>query len=398
MRRAGRRRAAARRQDPPPLPDAVAGWTGFLHDCRALLELLEARFALQQQWRARISDLGSELEHEIARYADVVGATAIGTDTSALISDLEFDVVIVDEAGQISTPNLLVPLVRADRVVLVGDHHQLPPFLDEELRQWGERQAGSDEQDTTQVMDLLAKSGCSGSSRARRAPTPSCSRCNGGCRNRSPGSSRRRSTPTGCGRSIPGGPSDPLFRSPLAMVNTADQLAGDRAETAMRGRGEAIAHGYRNELEADLITVLLTFYQRHYDDWAVIVPFNAQRELLLQRLRQALPSVADLDARVGSVDSFQGGERDLIIFGFTRSNPRGDIGFLNEVRRFNVAVSRARRQLVLVGDLDTLTAASPPRRFREVIGDLRAHLHRTGDIRPSRAVTQVLLAAQESRT
>ncbi|MFI0409211.1 AAA domain-containing protein [Actinomadura sp. 3N508] len=58
---------------------------------------------------------------------------------------------------------------------------------------------------------------------------------------------------------------------------------------------------------------------------------------------------------VGTVDSFQGGEREVILYGFTRSNDAGRVGFLRELRRANVAFTRAQFQLVLVGDLTTLT-------------------------------------------
>jgi superfamily I DNA and/or RNA helicase len=92
---------------------------------------------------------------------------------------------------------------------------------------------------------------------------------------------------------------------------------------------------------------------------------------------------------VGSVDSFQGGERDLIVFGFTRSNDDGDIGFLKELRRFNVAITRAKRQLVLVGDLSTLHIARD-RAFRGLMHSLSDHLTRAGNRRPSLSVAAAL--------
>ena len=59
-----------------------------------------------------------------------------------------------------------------------------------------------------------------------------------------------------------------------------------------------------------------------------------------------------------SLEIFQGKERDVIIYGFTRSNPKGRVGFLAELRRLNVSLTRARRQLVTVGDSSTLTRAT----------------------------------------
>lgn len=84
---------------------------------------------------------------------------------------------------------------------------------------------------------------------------------------------------------------------------------------------------------------------------------------------------------VGTVDSFQGGERDVILYGFTRSNPDGRVGFLDELRRANVAFTRARYQLVMIGDLGMLIRARD-RRFRELARGLQAYLAERGDLRP----------------
>ncbi len=376
----------------PASPPATAtGWAAFHSACAATLPKLERRAGLLREWHERISDLGVELEREIARYADVVGATCIGTDTSALISDLEFDLTIVDEAGQISTPNLLVPLVRSRRAMLVGDHKQLPPFLDAEIRQWGQSVALPDGE-AQEVTKLLARSGFEllfpkappanavWLKTQRRMPSQIA-----GFVSSTFYFGRLRTQHSG-------GEPDPVFRSPFAMVNTADRPPSERRETAMRGRGEAIRFGYRNELEARLIAKLVAKSHRHYRDWAVIVPFNAQKELVIERLQGLLGASARVADNVGSVDSFQGGERDLIVFGFTRSNSGGDIGFLKELRRFNVAITRARRQLVLVGDLDTLRRATDEE-FRDIMKAMHGHLNDAGDLRSSLEVESALSRA-----
>ncbi len=384
---------------PPIPPPGAAEWESFHQWGVATVAMLDRRATLLEQWRDTISDLGMELEREIAQYADVVGATCIGTDTSSLISDLDFDLAIVDEAGQISTPNLLVPLVRSRRAMLVGDHQQLPPFQDEELREWAERSPTSTDSGGTGAADvtqLLAKSafelvfGRMPSSHTKWLKTQ---------RRMPPEIATFVSTTFYQGQlrtEHAGGSPDLIFRSPFGMVDTSDTPRQRRTETAMRGRGEAIAHGYRNELEADIIVSLLRGYERQYRDWAVIVPFNAQKALIIDRLKNDPAASAGIEDNVGSVDSFQGGERDLIIFGFTRSNPDGHIGFLRELRRFNVAITRARRQLVLVGDLGTLREARHPG-FRGIAGELSGHLDRVGDRRSSREISAAL-AAMAGRT
>jgi ATP-dependent RNA/DNA helicase IGHMBP2 len=81
----------------------------------------------------------------------------------------------------------------------------------------------------------------------------------------------------------------------------------------------------------------------------VITPYAAQVRLLRERL-----SVPGLE--IDSVDGFQGREKEAILISLVRSNPRGEIGFLADVRRMNVALTRARRRLLVVGDSATLAA------------------------------------------
>jgi superfamily I DNA and/or RNA helicase len=106
----------------------------------------------------------------------------------------------------------------------------------------------------------------------------------------------------------------------------------------------------------------VTAYQSREVQAGVIVPYRKQAEAIRRELRQR-GGAWDEDAlasRIATVDSFQGREQDVILFGFTRSNPDGRVGFLSEIRRLNVSLTRARRQLVLVGDSVTLSNALDP--------------------------------------
>ena len=91
----------------------------------------------------------------------------------------------------------------------------------------------------------------------------------------------------------------------------------------------------------------------------VIAPYRAQ----INYLKDAIEQIDDLNSlmqhrmlSVGTVDSFQGQERDIIAISLTRSNHQGEIGFLADIRRMNVGMTRARRKLLLVGDSSTLTS------------------------------------------
>ena len=365
---------------------AIEGWRRYARQLGEAITLAERRAELLAQWRARVTDPGDELHREMVRYADVVAATCIGTETSPLLAGLDFDLAIVDEAGQISTPNLLVPLVRARRSVLVGDHHQLPPFLDSEVQGWVDslrRSAQADPGRAERIAGLLKRSAfedCYATADdehrvmltvQRRMPPEIADFVS-------------RAFYNGALRTVHAGAAgDPVFARPFAMVDTADQPEGQRRERRGRQSEEWEAHGYVNELEAALITQLVTVCASAYRDWAVIVPYRAQVERIRELITMSLGG--DAADSVGTVDAFQGGERDLIVYGCTRSNARGDVGFLREQRRLNVAVTRARRQLVLVGDTTTLTHASDEP-FAELMRSLIAYLRGNGDIRASREV------------
>ena len=79
---------------------------------------------------------------------------------------------------------------------------------------------------------------------------------------------------------------------------------------------------------------------------AIIAPYDAQ----VQRLRSLLEEFLDLGLEIDTVDGFQGREKDAVIVSLVRSNDRGELGFLTEVRRMNVALTRARKKLIVVGD------------------------------------------------
>jgi hypothetical protein len=120
-------RAAIGGSEPPPVvrdtPDPVAvrhDLTTLVSWLRARLPLLDARARLLEDWHREVSGATTQLHPELIRYAHVVAATTIGTASRPELSDVDFDLAIVDEAGQIGTADLLVPLVRARRAVLVG--------------------------------------------------------------------------------------------------------------------------------------------------------------------------------------------------------------------------------------------------------------------------------------
>jgi hypothetical protein len=382
---------------PDGTPEGLSDWAEYARTLGEAVALAIRRAELLDFWRAQVRETSEDLHHEVVHYADVVAATCIGTATTKLLSDLTFDLAIVDEAGQIATPNLLVPLVRAKRSVLVGDHHQLPPFLDDEVKGWVEDLGRSCEvppAKAQEIADLLRRSAFerfyNNADEAHRIMLT--------VQRRMPELIAhfvsREFYSGALHTEHAGGPGDPVFRQSFAMADTADRSPGERNERRGRRKEEWGRQGYCNEFEATLIAQLITEYARWYRDWAVIVPYRAQAERVAELLGKSLGDNASVADSVGTVDAFQGGERDLIVYGFTRSNDRGDIGFLKELRRLNVAITRARRQLVLVGDSETLLHARD-KQFAELMKSMIGYLRGYGDIRASGEVSDRLVRLRE---
>jgi superfamily I DNA and/or RNA helicase len=143
---------------------------------------------------------------------------------------------------------------------------------------------------------------------------------------------------------LPGVTSTELTGTPVHFIDTA----GASYDEVVEPDGESRL----NPLEADLV---LRKVQALLDAGlpaagiAVISPYSAQVRLLRERLRST-------DIEIDSVDGFQGREKESVIVSLVRSNRDNEIGFLEDIRRMNVALTRARRKLIVIGDSATITA------------------------------------------
>ncbi|WP_376796868.1 DEAD/DEAH box helicase [Thermogemmatispora sp.] len=357
--------------------------------------LLGHRLQLLQDWHRTLEVRHQDLYPLLLRMANVIGTTCIGSATARILSDVTFDLVLVDEAGQIGLADLLVPLVRGKRAVLVGDHQQLPPLVDQAVLQRlaildqqteASKEEDVEEEDAANLKMMLTKSmfeilaeGVDEQhfvmlTEQYRMPERIASLVSaqfyGG---RLQTASLPRLQRSRC-------ESDPLFPAPLTFIDTAEMESSHRIE-----RGH-----YYNEAEARIIAELTMRAQRQGRDWRIIVPYQDQAVCLRRLLEQtAIEYGLDLQSLIATVDSFQGGESDLVLYSFTRSNPRHAVGFLQEQRRLNVALTRAREQLILVGDSSTLlnavSAGQPAEDFRRLMQALLDHARSRGEYLSFRA-------------
>lgn len=371
-------------------------------DPKAILQLAKDETISREEEAAERSEWERSAAH-----VDLVCATCVGIGTSRAypFSDRTFDVVIVDEASRATQTETIVPLRLGRRWVLVGDHRQLPPTVLPELRESLTSASIDPARASVSLFELLQ--GCE-SPRAHANVIHSVRQ-----QNRAMLTTQYRMHPAiarlvsevfygdsegivsagdALGRGLPFAPFDapicvidtrgwprhgekPFARLPLNIENRSD-----RPETE-----KSLWNPLEVRLVVETVKALSEASQKAMPEmlsqisaksgpdsgritFAVITPYREQ----VFRLQEALGSVRDwgllfLESdSVATVDSFQGKERDIVLFSAVRTarSGRADLRFLEDLRRLNVAFSRARHKLILIGDGATLEHAD-----REILNE-----------------------------
>jgi predicted DNA helicase len=300
----------------------------------------EARRAAFQEARRLQQDARRHLDaaqQAIVENAQVVLATAAGAEATVL-GDRVFDVVVLDEATQSPDPISLVALQRARRVVLAGDPRQLPPTV-------VDLEAARDGLGRT-LFERLAERRPEALVRLREQHRmhaalmafPSDSMYDGDL----------EAAPAVAGHvltDLPGVAEDPLRPGPFVFIDTA-------GTGWTESKTESDPSTFNPQQAARTISEVRRLLARGLParDIAVITPYEAQA----RRLREGLREARAAGLEVGTVDAFQGREKEAVVVDLVRSNEAGELGFLNDVRRLNVALTRARRFLLVIGDGATL--------------------------------------------
>jgi superfamily I DNA and/or RNA helicase len=299
-----------------------------------------ARRDLRQEARQLLADarrLEAQAAEHILDSADVLCVTTTGID-SEVLGERQFDLAVIDEACQSTEPGCWVPLLRAKRVVLAGDHCQLPPTV--------VSQAAAAEGFGLSLFERLINR--LGPSASRRITTQY--RMHADIMDFSSAEFYEAglvADPSVAAHrlcDLPGVAETPLTATPLDFIDTA----GAGYDEELEPDGESRLNRAEAELAARKVQALIDAGVAP-SDIAVIAPYAAQVRLL----RELIDSSG---VEIDTVDGFQGREKEAVVITLVRSNPKGEIGFLSEIRRTNVAMTRARRKLLVIGDSATLSS------------------------------------------
>ncbi|TWT35137.1 ATP-dependent RecD-like DNA helicase [Posidoniimonas corsicana] len=271
---------------------------------------------------------------QILDSADVICTTL--TIDEELLGDRRFDLVVIDEACQSTEPALWQAALRADRVVLGGDHCQLPPTV---LSKEAQRE-GFGVSPMERLVNRL------GGDVFRRLTVQY--RMNGALMRFSSDyfyDGQLTADVSAAGRRLADMPGVDAPDDQHPIIEFWD-TAGASWDEELEPDGES----KRNPREADWVKLQVEQFLAagvHPDQIAVIAPYAAQVRLLRNRL-----PIDGLE--IDTVDGFQGREKEVVIITLVRSNRTGEIGFLADERRTNVALTRAKRALRVIGDSATL--------------------------------------------
>ncbi|QZD86726.1 serine/threonine-protein kinase [Qipengyuania psychrotolerans] len=315
---------------------------------------------LAEEWRQRFGH-SSDFHGAYISECNFVGGTCLGVAASAMQS-VEFDLCIVDEASKASPTEILVPMAKAKRWVIVGDPNQLPPYSDA----------------SPEARKLLAQDGLTKGDLRRTLLDHLISTVPEDCRLSL--NTQHRMT-----RAIGDLVSECFYDRRLNSVNedTCEYLVKAHAmpkpvtwfdtgglpnSNETRRRGTFVNQTEVNQIASMLLRLELAASQRKMKySVAILSGYGGQVEAIERMLDTYRKRCRTLEIEVGTVDSFQGKEADVAIYSVTRSNDAGEIGFLKERERLNVALSRAKIGLAIFGNLDFCRETSGRNPFQAVI-------------------------------
>jgi ATP-dependent RNA/DNA helicase IGHMBP2 len=308
------------------------------HFGKAERDQRKALFAEARNIMKEVDNSEQYITGDLIGKAQVITATLVGANHYT-IRNLKFSTVVIDEAGQALEPACWIPILKAQKVILAGDHCQLPPtvksteaaknglattLLEKCVALHPEAVVLLEEQYRMNEMIMGYSSGIFYGNKLKAHASVA---------------------------------SHVLFSedNPLVFVDTAGCGFDEKTEHTSTYNPEEAAFLFKHLTQ--LVSALDDHYQpNNFPSIAIISPYKQQIDVLKEQfLNTTALQAYEHKIAINTIDSFQGQERDIVYISMTRSNSENKIGFLSDIRRMNVAMTRARKKLVVIGDSATLS-------------------------------------------
>lgn len=293
---------------------------------------------IQEEWIKRCGDYES-LDYQLINSASIIAGTCIGFLSNEFIRDMYFDYVIVDEAAKATTPELLVSIIKAKKIILVGDQKQLPPFADTNLSVLLKELTKNPEYRLFDILfDILPdthKQVLTTQYRMIRNIGDLISTVfYDGVINTGIDDEKRR-------HNIP-------FFGDCSIIwyNTANLK--NKLQKKIQYGGSYI-NITENKIIKNILGEMNNLPKANKLDIGIITGYSAQKDLIKKSVNNGnYCNIGKID--INTLDAFQGRENDIIIYSTVRTSK--SIGFQKEKERINVAFSRAKKLLIVCGDID----------------------------------------------
>ena len=292
---------------------------------------------IQEEWIKRCGDYES-FDYQLINCAAIIAGTCIGYLSNEFVRDMYFDYVIVDEAAKATTPELLVSIIKAKKIILVGDQKQLPPFVDSSLSNLSEELTKNPEYRLFDILfDILPET-------HKQILTTQYRMI------RNIGDLISNTFYDG---TINTGIDDEKRRHNILFYGGCSIIWYNTSK--LKNRFQKIPNGgsFINITENTIVKMILgkmnVLGNAQDLDIGIITGYSAQKDLIKKSvINSNYCNIGKID--INTLDAFQGRENDIIIYSTVRTGR--SIGFQKEKERINVAFSRAKKLLIVCGDMD----------------------------------------------
>lgn len=301
--------------------------------------------------KEEMEKLEEEISKDIIENSSVVFSTN-SSSYSEILKGFEFDVVVIDEAAQTTIPSVLIPLSKGKKFVLAGDHKQLPPtIISEKAKELSITLFEILVDKYPHMKELL---NIQYRMNEKIMEFPNIEFYNGKLK-------------SGIGnitlKDLGFEGSDEITKPENTIIFIDTKSRKNKTENQKKD-----STSYFNELEANIVKDIVEKFLKlglNREYIGVITPYDDQVDLIKS---------FNLGVEVNTVDGFQGREKEVIIISFVRSNQRKELGFLTDLRRLNVSLTRAKRKLICIGDSSTLENHPTYKRFIEFVKNKGVYL------------------------